>query len=96
MRALADTIDENLEALNGIVIELLTHNSSLATEAHRVWVDLREGIADLRGEYKDEEKTKCNCDKCECDNSDDYTEEGDTCENCFSNCLTTEGGLVNG
>lgn len=88
-RAKADTIDDNLESLNGLVIALLTRNSSLSTEAHRIWVDLKEGIADLRGEHVGVE---CDCDQCECDNEDDYTKDGGTCEECFRNCQPTEGG----
>jgi hypothetical protein len=35
---------------------------------------------------------KCNCDQCECKNQDDYTAENETCEDCFRDCLPTEGG----
>ena len=38
------------------------------------------------------EISPCDCDKCECPNHDDYTSLGWTCEDCFSKCLTTEGG----
>ena len=86
--AKADTIDDNLRALQDIAITLLTQNSDLAIEVHRVWVDLREGIADLRQETPN----ACNCDECECENQDDYTEENGTCEECFRDCLPTEGG----
>ena len=34
----------------------------------------------------------CNCDQCECPNMDEYTDEGNTCEECFRDCLPTEGG----
>lgn len=85
MRTLKGTIDENLEALNEVASALLAHNPSLALEAHRIYVDLKEGIADLRGEY-------CNCDQCECDTKDDYTKDGNTCEECFRDCHSTEGG----
>jgi hypothetical protein len=34
----------------------------------------------------------CNCDQCQCDSQDDYTEENGTCEDCFRDCLPTEGG----
>jgi hypothetical protein len=34
----------------------------------------------------------CDCDQCECVNTDDYTESGWTCEDCFRDCLETEGG----
>jgi hypothetical protein len=33
----------------------------------------------------------CNCDQCECDNVDDYTEEGTNCEECYRDCVVTEG-----
>ena len=32
----------------------------------------------------------CNCDQCKCKNTDDYTEDGWTCEECFSKCVVTE------
>jgi hypothetical protein len=34
----------------------------------------------------------CNCNECECKNQDDYTAEKETCEDCFRDCLPTEGG----
>ena len=32
-------------------------------------------------------KTVCGCDQCDCKNTDDYTEEGYACEECFMNCV---------
>lgn len=83
--AKADTIDGNLEALEAIAITLLTRNSDLAIEVHRVWVDLRQGIADLR-----QKNPVCDCDQCECEVTDDYTRDNGTCEECFRSCLWTE------
>ena len=83
--AKADTIDSNLEALRDLAVTLLTRNSDLATEVHRVWVDLSEGIADLRQGTPN----ACDCDQCDCKNTDD---DGNTCEDCFRDCLPTEGG----
>lgn len=37
-------------------------------------------------------KNACDCDQCECKNTDDYTEENGTCEDCFRDCQITEGG----
>jgi hypothetical protein len=37
------------------------------------------------------ELSKCNCDQCDCDNVDDYTEEGTNCEECYRDCVITEG-----
>jgi hypothetical protein len=37
------------------------------------------------------EVSPCNCDQCECDENDDYTEDGWTCEKCFRDCVVTEG-----
>jgi hypothetical protein len=86
--AKADTIDGNLEDLLEIANALAKQGSDLDIEVHRIWVDLSEGIADLRQETPN----ACNCDECECDNQDDYTEENGTCEDCFRDCLPTEGG----
>ena len=30
---------------------------------------------------------KCPCDKHDCMNQDDYTKDGDTCEECFMDCV---------
>ena len=32
----------------------------------------------------------CNCDACECEVVDDYSKDGDTCEQCFRDCQETE------
>jgi hypothetical protein len=92
--AKADTIDGNLEDLLEIANALAKQGSDLDIEIHRIWVDLSEGIADLRqnsGCHCDE-PSACMCDQCECDNDDDYTAENGTCEECFRDCLPTEGG----
>ena len=39
-----------------------------------------------------EEASKCACNECECVIKDDYTKEGGTCEECFRECVSTEGG----
>ena len=39
-----------------------------------------------------EQTAGCNCNECECKNEDDYTAENETCEDCFRDCLPTEGG----
>lgn len=83
--AKADTIDGNLEDLLKIANALAKQDSDLAIEVHRVWVDLSEGIADLR-----QNKTGCDCDQHECQNIDDYTRDNGTCEDCFRDCLWTE------
>ena len=36
------------------------------------------------------ELSPCDCNECECDNTDDYTEDGWTCEECFRDCVVTE------
>jgi rRNA maturation protein Rpf1 len=38
------------------------------------------------------EASKCACNECECVIKDDYTKEGGTCEECFRECVSTEGG----
>ena len=86
--ARADTIDGNLKELEEIATALSKQVSDLAIEVHRLWVDLSEGIADLRGETVH----ACNCDECECENQDEYTQENGTCEECFRDCQVTEGG----
>jgi hypothetical protein len=85
--AKADTIDDNLAALEEIASALFKQGSDLDIEVHRLWVDLSEGIADLRGETVAD---GCNCDECECENLDEYTEENGTCEECFRDCQVTE------
>jgi hypothetical protein len=40
--------------------------------------------------YEELVAVRCNCDQCECDNVDDYTEGGWTCEKCFRDCVVTE------
>ena len=82
--ARADTIDDNLKALEEIATTLDKQVSDLALEVHRLWVDLSEGIADLRGETVH----ACNCDECECTEVCGWTKphtvaEGETaCSNC--------------
>jgi hypothetical protein len=83
--AKADTIDDNLRALEEIAITLLTHNDSLAIEVHRIWVDLKEGIADLRGETIAD---GCNCDECDCTEVCGWTKPHTVVEGSCSNCGT--------
>jgi hypothetical protein len=40
----------------------------------------------------EKEASKCACNECECVIKDDYTKEGGTCEECFRECVSTEGG----
>jgi len=32
-------------------------------------------------------ENKCDCEYHECANQDDYTEDGNTCEECFTDCV---------
>jgi hypothetical protein len=43
------------------------------------------------GSHTYTELSPCSCDQCECDNVDDYTEEGTNCEECYRDCVVTEG-----
>jgi hypothetical protein len=84
LTARADTIDENLKALEEIASTLNKQVSDLAIEVHRLWVDLSEGIADLRGETPN----ACNCDECDCKEVCGWTKPHTVVEGSCSNCGT--------
>jgi len=51
-------------------------------------------VLDDEAEFIDGQNTwtelkPCDCDQCDCKNTDD---DGNTCEDCFRDCLPTEGG----
>lgn len=57
------------------------------------FLDLLEDEAEfIDGQNTWKEVTPCDCDQCDCKNTDDYTLGGNTCEECFRDCLPTEGG----
>ena len=81
LTAKADTISDNLAELLTIASQVSNLDSGLGTEIHRIYVDLTEGVADLRSKA-----SVCPCDKCYCWNIDSYTDDGSTCEECFRIC----------
>jgi hypothetical protein len=38
-------------------------------------------------------QNKCDCEYHKCANQDDYTEDGSTCEQCFTDCVIMEGEI---
>lgn len=82
LTAKADTITGNLNQLLELAGKVA--DTGLGIELHCLYVNLSEGIADLG--------IQCKCD-CSCQNIDDYTLEGTTCEDCFRDCseITGEG-----